>query len=126
MEDTIAPPGWVHALPGRLRVKVAAIKKAPAAAAAAERALRQERGIIDALANPVTGSILIHYDPERACPQTVLAHLARLGLSAAAPAPSPLSEFSNELGKTLGKELVKMALVELISCGPMEVLCALI
>ena len=126
MEDAMLPPGWVHALPGRLRVKVAAIKKAPDAAAAAERALRQERGVIDAIANPVTGSILIHYDPDRTCPHTLLAYLARLGLAATTPGPNPLAEFSQHLGKTLGKELVKIALVELLSCGPVEVLCALI
>jgi len=126
MERVISPAGCVHALPGRLRVKVVAIKKAPALAAAAERALRQERGVVDAMANPVTGSILIRYDLERTSPQTILAHLARNGLSPTALEPNRLSEFSSEFGKTLGKELVKMILAEMLASGPMEVLFALL
>jgi hypothetical protein len=126
MEDGIRPAGCVHALPGRLRVRVAAIKKAPEQAAAAERALRQERGILDVTANPVTGSILVQYDPDRTSSEVILARLADRGFPTSSSEPSSLSQFSNELGKTLGKELVKIALVELFACGPVEVLCALI
>lgn len=116
MDQAVTPAEWVHAIPGRLRVKVAAIKKDPAAAAAMESRLRQERDIIDAVASPVTGSILIRYDPERTSPRTILARLARHGLSASVPEPSSLSLLSNELGKTLGMELLKLALAEMLSC----------
>jgi hypothetical protein len=126
MEDGMRPAGWVHALPGRLRVRATVIKRAPALATAAEHALRQERGILDVTANPVTASILIHYDPERTSSEFILARLAELGFAATAPAPSSLSQLSSQLGKTLGKELVKIALAELLSCGPVGALCALI
>ena len=74
----------------------------------------------------MTGSILIRYDLERTSPQTILAHLARHGLSPTALEPNRLSEFSSEFGKTLGKELVKMILAEMLASGPMEVLFALL
>ena len=54
MEQAISPSGCVHALPGRLRVKVTAIKKVPAAACQVEQALQQERGVTEAVANPIT------------------------------------------------------------------------
>jgi len=127
MEHGILPSGCVHALPGRLRVKLAAIKKAPAVAEHLEQVLRRECGVAEAVANPVTGSLLVRYDPQRTTSQAILARLAPYGLSSTtAPPPSALADFSNQLGKELGKELVKMALAQMLSAGPMEVLFALI
>src|SRR5438067_2058880 len=111
MEHVRTPAGCVHALPGRLRVRVPAIKKAPERAAAAERSLRAERGIFDALASSVTGSILVRFDPDWTSSEGILVRLAELGFAASAPEPGSLSQLSSQLGKALGKELVKMALV---------------
>lgn len=126
MDQAVTAAQWVHSTPGRLRVKVAAIKRDPAAAAAAERRLRREPEIVDAVASPVTGSIVIHYDAQRTSPQTILGHLSRHGLPAAMPKPTPLEQISTELGRTLGKELLRLALAELLSIGPLEMLFALI
>ena len=127
MEHATSPPGCVHALPGRLRVKVAAIRKAPAVAAQVEQALRKDRGIVEAVANPITGSVLIRYDAERTTPQAILARLTHYGFSeTAAPVPSPLADLSQQLSKTVGKELVKLALTQMLPVGPVEVLVALI
>jgi Heavy metal associated domain 2 len=126
MEHGALPYGCVHALPGRLRVKLAGIKKAPAAAKELERALLREPGVAEATANPVTGSMLIHYDPQQISMHTILARLAPYGLSTPTPPPHPLADFSNQLGKELGKELVKLALAQMLPAGPVEVLFALI
>jgi len=127
MEHEILPSGCVHALPGRLRVKLAAIKRAPAVAEHLEQVLRRDKGVVDAVANPLTGSVLVHYDPQRTTSQAILSRLAPYGLSSTTPPPpSALADFSNQLGKELGKELVKMALAEMLAAGPMEVLFALI
>jgi len=125
MEHGNSRYGCVHALPGRVRIKVAAIKKAPEVAARIESALRQEPGVADAVANPVTGSVLVHFDPEQTTPPAFLARLESYGLSTA-PAASSLADLSNQLGKAVGKELVKLALVQMLPLGPVEVLCALI
>ena len=127
MEHAFSPSGCVHALPGRLRVKVAAIKKAPAAAREVELALRQERGIAEAIANPVTGSVLIRYDAEATSPQAILARLASYGVANSLdPIPNPLNDLSHQLSKVVGKELVKMAVTQILPVGPVEVLFALI
>ena len=123
MEHGVLPSGCVHALPGRLRVKLAAIKKAPAAAKELEQRLRQEPGVARAIANPLTGSVLVHYDPACTGVQAILARLAPYGLTSTTMAtPTPLTSFSQHLGK----ELVKIALAQMLPSGPVEVLFALI
>lgn len=52
----------VHAIPGRVRLKVAGIKDNPGLAAALEERLLGAEGIHRVEVNPVTGSILLHYD----------------------------------------------------------------
>jgi hypothetical protein len=54
----------VHALPGRVRLKVAKIKGNPAMARKAEEKLVKVPGIKQVEAKPGTGSLLIHYDTE--------------------------------------------------------------
>lgn len=54
----------VHALPGRVRLKVAKIKGNPAMARKAEEKLAKVPGIRQVEAKPGTGSLLIHYDTE--------------------------------------------------------------
>lgn len=55
----------VHALPGRVRLKVAKFKGKPALARRAEEKLAKVPGIKQVEAKPGTGSLLIHYDTDR-------------------------------------------------------------
>ncbi len=54
----------IHALPGRVRLKVAKVKGNPALAHQAQKRLAQVPGIHRVEAKPGTGSLLIHYDAE--------------------------------------------------------------
>jgi len=54
---------YVHALEGRLRIKIPKVKGAAGEAQEVERYLRQFTGVEDVSANPVTGSVLILYNP---------------------------------------------------------------
>ena len=54
----------VHALPGRVRLKVAKVKGNPALARRAEKKLAKVPGIKQVEAKSDTGSLLIHYDME--------------------------------------------------------------
>ena len=62
---------YVHSLPGRLRVRIPAIKGNAINAEMLVNQVIQLTGISSVRANPVTGSILIQYDPavtdEAAC-----------------------------------------------------------
>ncbi|MDR4462124.1 MAG: hypothetical protein MRJ67_16660 [Nitrospirales bacterium] len=53
----------VHALPGRVRLKLQQLKNNVAYAGSLQRHLLEVRGITHLEANPKTGSLLIHYDP---------------------------------------------------------------
>lgn len=55
----------VHALPGRVRLKVAKVKGNPALARHVEEKLAQVPGIRQVEAKPVTGSLLVHYDTDQ-------------------------------------------------------------
>jgi hypothetical protein len=57
----------VHALPGRVRLKVAGVKGNPALARRAQEKLAQVPGIKQVAAQPTTGSLLVHYDLEQLC-----------------------------------------------------------
>jgi hypothetical protein len=54
----------IHAIPGRLRLKVVEVKGNPALAGAIEDRLGAVRGIRQVETNPVTGSVLVVYAPE--------------------------------------------------------------
>jgi cation-transporting P-type ATPase C len=53
-----------HAIPSRLRVKVRDIHHEEKAAAALERWLAHQAGVQEVTANPVTGSVILHYNSE--------------------------------------------------------------
>jgi hypothetical protein len=54
---------YVHALEGRLRIKIPKVKGSAGRAQEVEQHLRQFTGVEDASANPITGNVLILYDP---------------------------------------------------------------
>lgn len=57
--------GYLHALDGRIRIKLAGVKGSPATASRLERHLGGCDGVVDVRANPITGNVLILYDPAR-------------------------------------------------------------
>jgi copper chaperone CopZ len=52
-----------HDIPGRFRVRIPAIKGEQGSAAEIEARLRQVPGVRTVLANPITGSVLVEYQP---------------------------------------------------------------
>ena len=67
----IEEPRLVHALPGRMRVHLARWPRA--GQWAVEARLRQVPGVHSVQANPLTGNVLIHFDPTATDEQTLLA-----------------------------------------------------
>lgn len=83
----------VHHLPGRLRVRVPAIKADPAASRSMTAAVSAVEGVISCSANPVTGSLLIRYDTRTADMDSIAGALGAVG-QAIEPARSPLEHRS--------------------------------
>ncbi len=57
--------GVMHAHPGRVRLKMPQIKKDPGFGGKVEQLLSPVPGIKKVQTNPLTGSLLVLYDPER-------------------------------------------------------------
>jgi hypothetical protein len=71
---------YVHHVPGRLRVKAPALKRNPALAARTCSRVTAVEGVSGADANPVTGSLIVTYDPLRVDPRVLLQRLAEDGV----------------------------------------------
>lgn len=54
---------YLHALDGRMRIKITDVKGSPATAEEITRYLLSFHGIDEVNANPITGNVLIIYDP---------------------------------------------------------------
>jgi hypothetical protein len=71
VSTAIEEPRLVHSLPGRMRVHLAGWPRA--GQCAVEARLCQVQGVHSAQANPLTGNVLIHFDPTATDEQTLLA-----------------------------------------------------
>ena len=62
---------YVHHVPGRLRVRVPGVKGNAAEANSLEKRIRAHYGVTNVQTNPLTGSVLVHYDPATASVSTL-------------------------------------------------------
>ncbi|TVR82488.1 MAG: heavy-metal-associated domain-containing protein [Rhodospirillales bacterium] len=113
---------YVHHVPGRLRIRTAAIKRRPDAAERARRQLAAIDGVTAADANALTGSLTLRYDPARIAHHDLIGFLRSHGygdLEVAAagdvqrPA-APANAAVNELAETAVKTVAVVVLEKLI------------
>jgi len=80
-----------HHIPGRLRLKVPGAKGNPAFLDQVRAALTSVEGVSEIEVNPVTGSVLVHYDPDAfdTFHDNVHEHATRNNLFAVQPAKPP-------------------------------------
>jgi hypothetical protein len=71
--------GYVHVLDGRMRIKVAEIKRSPDAARRTEVTLRGLAGITGVTANPASGNVLVLFEPEDATADDIVGAIRALG-----------------------------------------------
>ena len=67
-----------HSLPGRVRFRVPALREDVAGRETAAREMPRIQGVESVEVNPITGSVLIRYQPGRVEPEMLFAVLARL------------------------------------------------
>jgi copper chaperone CopZ len=103
---------YVHALEGRLRIKIPAVKGAAGQAKEVERHLGQFAGVEHVSANPITGNALILYNPHVVGQDDILASLREPGyLSQPGPRPGVVEKVT----ATVAASLVEAALARLVS-----------
>ena len=79
----------LHHIPGRLRFRSAALKGNACACEMARSRLNRIRGVTSVAANPITGSLLVEYDPATLAPAHVVSALANQGYVAVTEEQSP-------------------------------------
>ncbi|HSO72148.1 MAG TPA: cation-translocating P-type ATPase, partial [Thermodesulfobacteriota bacterium] len=107
---------FCHSVPGRLRVKVAAIRRQHDKAGALANWLTLQQKITQAHANPITGSVILEYDPQVAQPEELyplleqaVVDLPRLLDETPPWSGLPLTEIRVEDGEALTWGVAKVA-----------------
>jgi hypothetical protein len=109
-------PSYVHAIDGRLRIKVPVIKGSPARAARITCALEVLSGIRYVKANPTTGNVLILFDPLMLRQEQVIGKLVEMNGFAETNgqySTVPL-RVSGKIAETLVQSAVQIALERVI------------
>jgi Heavy metal associated domain 2 len=105
---------YIHALNGRLRIKVPEVKGAPPRVLDIEGRLRRIDGIDQVAANPTTGNVLILYNAGRITQQRILNALYSWGYlreqSNAQMSTSGVAATRPSLRETLAETLVRSTL----------------
>lgn len=76
---------YVHALDGRLRIKIPEVKGAPVQAREVESHLQLLTGMVEVSANTITGNVLILYNPRLLREDQIIFTLMELGYLEEAP-----------------------------------------
>jgi len=70
---------YIHALDGRMRIKITAVKGSPAIAEEVTGYLLGSHGIVEVNANPITGNVLVLYDTSHLSQGRILLLLKEAG-----------------------------------------------
>ncbi|MCS6842732.1 MAG: heavy-metal-associated domain-containing protein [Caldilineales bacterium] len=84
-------PSYLHVIDGRVRVKIQAVKGSPQAADLLAQRLRRDEGVLSVHANPVTGNVLVHFDPTVTGVEAILGRLRDMGYLNGHVAPQPVA-----------------------------------
>jgi hypothetical protein len=111
---------YIHHTAGRLRLKLAQLRKQPQRAHEIQSATRRIIGVKSVEANVVTGSLLIRYDAHEVDVETIMGSMRDMGLLSAPtraiaaqhrPAASPLAD---KVVNMLVKKLIERSAIALV------------
>jgi hypothetical protein len=85
----------VHAVPGRLRVRIPGLKENPRFADALRARLHQAEGVVHVDTRPLTGSVIIQYDSGLLSHACLLGYLRQSGCLISAHAPGKAGTAKN-------------------------------
>lgn len=106
---------YVHALEGRLRIKIPEVKGAPSQAREVESHLQLLTGMEEVSANPITGNVLIIYDPCLLREDQIISTLQELGYLEKASPRSKGDGMVEILTNTVASSLMEVALTRLVT-----------
>lgn len=119
---------YIHAVPGRFRIKLAAIKGNESRARQVCRQMETREGVLSVRSNTLTGSLLVHYDVRQLNPATLLAALEQIGfLKGRTERPIPSQDVPNmELGPRATDASVNKLMASMVERSAAALLAALI
>ena len=114
---------YVHALDGRIRIKVPEIKGSRTKAGELERQVQWQSGIHSIKANPTTGSVLIYYDSQKTEQEEIIKTMHGLGYlqpltAKALRVPEATAEnnfLMNLVVSSVAQSMMEMALTRLVT-----------
>jgi copper chaperone CopZ len=122
----VSTTAYLHTLDGRLRIKTAVVKGAPEKARKIEQQIGSCAGITEVTANPITGSVLVHYNPHELTQKELLDELRTLGcfqetlgFQQAKPEVSPADN-------AFGRDIVKTVVISTLEFTVQRLVYALI
>jgi hypothetical protein len=128
---------YCHLVPGRLRLKLPALKGSRQVAERLAGTTRSLPGVTDATANPTTGSLLVLFDPRQTDHTTIVTFLRERGeidpkaiLTTPAPPVDSRGQAWKEIawsaGSAIGKEVLKGALSQVLRGSPLSLLLEIV
>jgi len=120
---------YLHEVPGRLRIQIPALKRNPQRAQDVQDLLEDLYGIKSTSVNTVTGSIIIHYDPDIVHSGTILTLLSReeyIDVTRAVPSHEYVETALSKASHVASKALLGFALDRAFQGSPLSILTAFI
>ncbi|HTY24826.1 MAG TPA: hypothetical protein VMC85_16975 [Desulfomonilaceae bacterium] len=120
---------YLHEIPGRMRIKIPALRRNSDEAVEIQGLLEDLNGITSTFVNTITGSIVVRYDPEIVTSGAILDFFAREGYIDVGEAISGKHYTRGTLpsvGQAASKALIGLALDRLLQGSPLSILTALI
>jgi copper chaperone CopZ len=108
---------YLHVIDGRLRIKVPEVKRAPHMATAVVQSLQKLEGVIYVRANPITGNVLVIFEPGIVSPEHIVQIMQQEGCFQSDPlatASSSSGRASRQLGEKLLQSVFETALQHVI------------
>lgn len=105
---------YVHALNGRLRIKIPEIKGSPMRARELEDHFRLLTGMEQVSANPLTGSLLFLYDPDLLTQEEIFGELKEWGHPSLLNLAADNQGIVEKVTATLASGLMEVALTRLV------------
>lgn len=120
---------YLHQVPGRVRIKSPQVKGNPAAVEMLPRLLEGCAGIRDFSANPLTGSVIVTFDPRVSKGESILGRLVEGGLfdpARALDCDSYVQQAAARAGEKVGRAILQATLERTLQGTPFGLVTALL
>ena len=120
---------YLHHVPGRLRVRSAAVKRNAARAATVEQFVTGLHGVREVDVRTVTGSVTVFYDPELTSPDAIIAALRGAGYVSPDADPAKASPSTGAVGPTttrVTETVLNIALEKVLERSATAMIAALV